>query len=170
MPRKWQEVRENIKSVSESEKAEIAQQVDQRVREEERICSANKIVIKITSSTESQELDVSEGFIILYTPDGDGVVEHGCVCNEEDRAAFIAAALNSLSELDYQAVLSFVAEQRQREKETPKTKLTAIKGGKHLEAGANPGVCRVCGCTDEHACPGGCYWVEVDLCSVCAGM
>lgn len=29
-------------------------------------------------------------------------------------------------------------------------------------------VCRVCGCTDDHACPGGCYWVEKDLCSVCA--
>jgi hypothetical protein len=29
--------------------------------------------------------------------------------------------------------------------------------------------CRVCGCTDNHACPGGCYWVEPGLCSVCAG-
>lgn len=29
-------------------------------------------------------------------------------------------------------------------------------------------VCRVCGCTDDHACPGGCYWVEEDLCSACA--
>lgn len=27
--------------------------------------------------------------------------------------------------------------------------------------------CRVCGCTDDHACPGGCYWVEEDLCSEC---
>lgn len=25
--------------------------------------------------------------------------------------------------------------------------------------------CRVCGCTDDNACPGGCYWVEDDLCS-----
>lgn len=30
------------------------------------------------------------------------------------------------------------------------------------------GVCRVCGCTDLVACPGGCYWVEPDLCSQCA--
>lgn len=30
------------------------------------------------------------------------------------------------------------------------------------------GVCRVCGCTDDHACEGGCYWVEPDLCSRCA--
>ena len=28
-------------------------------------------------------------------------------------------------------------------------------------------VCRECGCTDERACPGGCWWVEADLCSAC---
>ncbi len=28
--------------------------------------------------------------------------------------------------------------------------------------------CRECGCTDERACPGGCSWVEEDLCSACA--
>jgi transcriptional regulator with XRE-family HTH domain len=28
--------------------------------------------------------------------------------------------------------------------------------------------CRVCGCTDEAACEGGCYWIEPDLCSACA--
>jgi hypothetical protein len=27
--------------------------------------------------------------------------------------------------------------------------------------------CRVCGCTDDNACPGGCFWVEPDLCSSC---
>ncbi len=31
-----------------------------------------------------------------------------------------------------------------------------------------PQVCRVCGCTWVKACPGGCYWVEDDLCSTCA--
>lgn len=30
--------------------------------------------------------------------------------------------------------------------------------------------CRVCGCTWNNACPGGCYWVEFDLCSTCAGI
>jgi hypothetical protein len=30
------------------------------------------------------------------------------------------------------------------------------------------GVCRVCGCTDERACPGGCVWAEPNLCSRCA--
>lgn len=28
--------------------------------------------------------------------------------------------------------------------------------------------CRECGCTDAEACPGGCSWVEADLCSACA--
>ena len=28
--------------------------------------------------------------------------------------------------------------------------------------------CKVCGCTWNNACEGGCYWVEDDLCSSCA--
>jgi len=28
--------------------------------------------------------------------------------------------------------------------------------------------CRECGCTDDHACPDNCTWVEPDLCSACA--
>ena len=27
--------------------------------------------------------------------------------------------------------------------------------------------CAVCGCTDERACPGSCWWVAADLCSTC---
>lgn len=27
--------------------------------------------------------------------------------------------------------------------------------------------CRVCGCTEMRACPGGCLWVEHNLCSRC---
>lgn len=27
--------------------------------------------------------------------------------------------------------------------------------------------CRVCGCSQDHACPGGCYWLTDDLCSNC---
>lgn len=27
--------------------------------------------------------------------------------------------------------------------------------------------CRVCGCTDDRACEGGCAWVADDLCSAC---
>lgn len=29
--------------------------------------------------------------------------------------------------------------------------------------------CRICGCTNSQACPDGCYWVSVDLCSQCVG-
>jgi nucleoside 2-deoxyribosyltransferase len=29
-------------------------------------------------------------------------------------------------------------------------------------------VCRVCGCTQDNACSGGCSWVKPDLCSCCA--
>jgi hypothetical protein len=28
--------------------------------------------------------------------------------------------------------------------------------------------CRVCGCTDAHACAGGCSWATPSLCSACA--
>jgi len=33
-----------------------------------------------------------------------------------------------------------------------------------------PGECQACGCTDEHACPGGCVWANASatLCSRCA--
>lgn len=30
--------------------------------------------------------------------------------------------------------------------------------------------CRVCGCTVDHACEGGCSWAEPGLCSQCAGL
>jgi len=30
--------------------------------------------------------------------------------------------------------------------------------------------CRVCGCTWDNACPGGCYWVESNLCNRCIGV
>jgi len=36
------------------------------------------------------------------------------------------------------------------------------------EEGAAARVCRTCACTDTRACPGGCWWVEADLCSACA--
>lgn len=30
------------------------------------------------------------------------------------------------------------------------------------------GSCRVCGCTEDRACPGGCWWVFPELCNRCA--
>jgi hypothetical protein len=32
----------------------------------------------------------------------------------------------------------------------------------------HPGVCRLCGCDNDHACEGGCCWVMPNLCSACA--
>ena len=31
----------------------------------------------------------------------------------------------------------------------------------------DPQVCRICGCTDDRACDGGCSWAEPGLCSAC---
>jgi hypothetical protein len=32
-----------------------------------------------------------------------------------------------------------------------------------------PGTCRICGCTDDEACEGGCFWLDstATLCSQC---
>lgn len=38
----------------------------------------------------------------------------------------------------------------------------------HMTADKDEQTCRVCGCTWDNACEGGCYWVEDDLCSKCA--
>lgn len=37
-----------------------------------------------------------------------------------------------------------------------------------LESDDEP-TCRACGCTDDFGCIEGCWWVEPDLCSRCAG-
>jgi hypothetical protein len=29
--------------------------------------------------------------------------------------------------------------------------------------------CRGCGCTDDHACLGGCWWVDLDLVGIAGG-
>jgi ParB/RepB/Spo0J family partition protein len=41
--------------------------------------------------------------------------------------------------------------------------------GKKQSGGAGRGVCRECGCTERHACPGGCGWVDESqtLCTQC---
>lgn len=48
-----------------------------------------------------------------------------------------------------------------------------ISGRKQLLVEARkrklPNVCRKCGCTENRACEGGCYWVEPGLCSQCVG-
>ena len=41
--------------------------------------------------------------------------------------------------------------------------------GPKEEKKSEPGVCRVCGCTEENACEGGCAWAneEKTLCTAC---
>jgi hypothetical protein len=36
------------------------------------------------------------------------------------------------------------------------------------QEGRAPGLCRVCGCTQERGCNDACSWVTSDLCSTCA--
>ena len=40
---------------------------------------------------------------------------------------------------------------------------------KHAKNPVKKRSCRVCGCTDDHACDPPCYWVAWNLCSGCAG-
>jgi len=37
-----------------------------------------------------------------------------------------------------------------------------------LEITKTERICRICGCTQNNTCLGGCWWVDVDLCSSCA--
>lgn len=89
----------------------------------------DKIIIKIIDTNKTEEIDVTEGFILLYTPDGCGVTEHGRVYDLEDRAAFVAAALLGLPEKDQEEVIKFVKESRQANSAAKPSKLVAIRGG-----------------------------------------
>lgn len=37
----------------------------------------------------------------------------------------------------------------------------------HMNGKEEERACRSCGCTWNNACPGGCYWVDDNLCSCC---
>jgi hypothetical protein len=46
--------------------------------------------------------------------------------------------------------------------------LAAVEISFRMPGNGDDGVaCRGCGCTDDRACPGGCFWVAGDLCSSC---
>lgn len=47
--------------------------------------------------------------------------------------------------------------------------VTVYKKGQFLVTPDLSQSCRVCGCTWDHACESGCYWVAEDLCSSCGG-
>lgn len=46
-------------------------------------------------------------------------------------------------------------------------KKSVKKSSPFQKAGKKVRKCRICGCSDFDACPGGCYWAEKDLCSAC---
>jgi len=48
-----------------------------------------------------------------------------------------------------------------------KDSLPRALAGTHELRKRPPRRCRICGCTQERACEGGCYWVAPDLCSAC---
>lgn len=50
------------------------------------------------------------------------------------------------------------------------TSLTPDNSYRVFDNFTEPPRCRYCGCMNQMACPGGCYWVEEDLCSTCAIM
>lgn len=66
----------------------------------------------------------------------------------------------------YGRTLEECAEQLLRE-QLRKVMLERHQAGLDPELGRAVRACRVCGCTDFRACPGGCSWVEDDLCSAC---
>ncbi len=64
-----------------------------------------------------------------------------------------------------------VEEARQaQERAEQEARLAELDQAIDEEAEPAPGTCRVCGCTDMQACPGGCSWVDEThtLCSQCA--
>lgn len=62
--------------------------------------------------------------------------------------------------------LAFRVAARLLEAATP-TNYDLYPGGPNLAA-IEVCACRICGCTDEFGCRGGCWWIEPDLCSACA--
>jgi hypothetical protein len=57
---------------------------------------------------------------------------------------------------------------RNRAAGDPLATMRAIAVAAKTLAGAMPKSCRVCGCTNENACEGGCSWIAPGLCSTCA--
>ena len=64
-------------------------------------------------------------------------------------------------------VLELALEYEKRSSQPRKGIIQGIERRMRKVKKESPRKCRVCGCTDNKACPGGCYWVEDDLCSRC---
>jgi hypothetical protein len=89
----------------------------------------------------------------------------GCFVLRPQKDPAARAALQAYAEATDNEQLAFDLKQELRQLET--TAATALF--RELDKSLfDERKCRVCGCTDSHACPSGCYWVEEDLCSACA--
>lgn len=81
----------------------------------------------------------------------------------------------SLRELSRSSELTIVRLgelERGRGKQVTASEATVIARVLYGRAPLEPeGICRVCGCTDEWGCDGGCSWVDAEhtLCSECEG-
>jgi hypothetical protein len=103
----------------------------------------------IRSGGERYDDDGLEGLCPNCGAHADEECEVDCDCHE-------CEGLAALDELDVQQILNAedldVAEA---------ARLARIAAGVE-------DACRVCGCSETRACPGGCIWAEADLCSRCA--
>lgn len=88
-----------------------------------------KVIVKIIYPDKVEEFDVSEGYTLLFTPDGCGVIEHGFVYDGVSRAAFAAQALASLPEEHFELAIAYAEELRDARKAANKTKFVGIRGG-----------------------------------------
>ena len=223
MAKTWQEVRKNIKSISDSEKVDIRQQAEAaaQTKDLDTLLTQWNKALQREFSPAPESLVALEDQILL----ADRIIS--AVIKERDEAAYRA-------KISDQLVTAFQTATREDRKEREETtawlaqydipydcawrdavdeliQVNAIEddlavqffnalndaGVKYristdgsmdypneeekargeailtrIEAEANEGIqrCRVCGCTDCNACPGGCYWVEADLCSACVGL
>lgn len=93
-----------------------------------------KVIVKIIYPDRTEEFDVSEGYILLFTPDGQSITEHGFVYDTETRGAFAATTLINLPDKEYRAAIEFAEEERQaRNISAKKAGLAVIKGGQSVE-------------------------------------
>jgi hypothetical protein len=96
-----------------------------------------------------------------------------------DVDAYLDVALNKkrTREIKRRAKDGAEPKNKRKGKAKPKDQKTRAAGERddqepeleHDQVEASAPACRVCGCTEMNACPGGCYWIEPDLCSACEG-
>jgi hypothetical protein len=101
-------------------------------------------------------------------------IENNRLCVRTNRLqkeldAIIEHAFNDPVELELAALLMIVQAARCSNQVTPLLEVALGAMAMSQPAIRAGQACRVCGCTNERACPGGCSWIAIDLCSQCAG-